>query len=138
MRIEKGYLYWSGDITPEDNPLEAGLGMFVEMGKEDFIGREALEKMPGAGSGYQVDGSHYGCRRQPLWRRVGVIDGQVVDRIRSGNYGYTLGQDIGLVYLPLELAEIGRELEVQVMDRRVKARVAKLPLVDVKGEKIRA
>ncbi|MBW2441922.1 MAG: aminomethyl transferase family protein, partial [Deltaproteobacteria bacterium] len=65
-------------------------------------------------------------------------DGKVVDRIRSGNYGYTIGRDIGLVYLPLELAVAGTELEVQVMDERVKATVAELPLVDPTGLKIRA
>jgi len=42
------------------------------------------------------------------------------------------------VYLPLELAKAGTELEVQVMGERVKATVANLPLVDPKGEKIRA
>ena len=45
LRIEKGYLYWSGDITPGIIPLEAGLGMFVGLEKHDFIGKEALEKI---------------------------------------------------------------------------------------------
>jgi dimethylglycine dehydrogenase len=65
-------------------------------------------------------------------------NGSVIDRIRSGSYGYTIGKDIGLVYLPLELAKAGVELEVQVLGERVKARVAKLPLVDPNGHKIRA
>jgi len=64
-------------------------------------------------------------------------NGQVIDRIRSGNYGYTIGQDIGLVYLPLELAVAGTELEVQVMGERVTAEVANLPLVDPKGLKLK-
>jgi 4-methylaminobutanoate oxidase (formaldehyde-forming) len=40
--LEKGYRYWSADITPADNPFEAGLGFCVKMDKGDFIGREAL------------------------------------------------------------------------------------------------
>ena len=64
-------------------------------------------------------------------------NGSVIDRIRSGSYGYTISKDIGLVYLPLELAKAGVELEVQVLGERVKARVAKLPLVDPKGLKLK-
>src|SRR5437762_5981220 len=43
MRLEKGYRVWSTDITPEDNPFEAGLGFAVRLGKPvDFIGKAAL------------------------------------------------------------------------------------------------
>jgi len=138
LRIEKGYLYWSGDITPEDNPLEAGLGMFVDLSKPDFIGQEALEKIQKRGLAFRLvaltmdaGGNLYGG--ESVYR-----DGKVIDRIRSGNYGYTIGRDIGLIYLPLALAKAGTELAVQVMGERVTATVADLPLVDPKGEKIRA
>jgi 4-methylaminobutanoate oxidase (formaldehyde-forming) len=137
LRLEKGYVYWSADITPGDNPLKAGLGRFVRMNKPDFIGKAALEKIQKQGLGSMLvaltmdaEGNLYGGESVSA-------EGKVVDRIRSGGYGYTIGRDIGLVYLPLELANAGRELDVQVMDRRVKARVAELPLVDPKGEKIR-
>jgi 4-methylaminobutanoate oxidase (formaldehyde-forming) len=43
LRLEKGYRVWSSDITPEENPYEAGLGFAVRLKKAgDFIGREAL------------------------------------------------------------------------------------------------
>ena len=42
MRMEKGYLYWSTDITPDTTPWEAGLGWRVDLGKGDFCGRDAL------------------------------------------------------------------------------------------------
>ncbi len=44
-RLEKGYLYWSADITPETTPYEAGLGFAVALDKGDFIGRDALAEM---------------------------------------------------------------------------------------------
>ena len=137
LRIEKGYLYWSGDISPEDNPLEAGLGMFVDLAKADFIGRPALIKI----------------REQDLNSRLMALtmdaggnlyggesvrkNGRVVGRIRSANYGYSIGKDIGLVYLPFELATAGTDLEVEVLGKQVPARVAETPLVDAAGEKLR-
>jgi 4-methylaminobutanoate oxidase (formaldehyde-forming) len=138
LRIEKGYLYWSGDITPEDNPLAAGLGVFVDLSKPDFIGKEALAKIQKQGLSTRLTALTMDAGGNLYGGESVYANGQVIDRIRSGNYGYTIGQDIGLVYLPLELAKPGTELAVQVMGERVKATVADLPLVDPKGEKIRA
>jgi 4-methylaminobutanoate oxidase (formaldehyde-forming) len=137
LRIEKGYLYWSGDITPEDNPLEAGLGMFVRLDKKDFIGRSALLKIKAQGLKSRLvaltmdaGGNLYGGESVRL-------NGRVVGRIRSGNYGYTIGKDIGLVYLPTDLATTGTEFDVEVLGEDIKARVAEAPLVDPAGEKLR-
>ena len=49
LRLEKGYLAWSADITPNDSPFEAGLGWAVKLKTEvDFIGRAAAEKTAAA------------------------------------------------------------------------------------------
>jgi 4-methylaminobutanoate oxidase (formaldehyde-forming) len=138
LRLEKGYLYWSVDITPEDNPFEAGLSMFVHLAKDDFIGRPALLEIKKRGVNSRLvaltmdaGGNLYGGESVRL-------NGKNVGRIRSGNYGYTIGKDIGLVYLPLDLATAGTDLEVEVLGEDIKARVVEMPLVDPAGEKIRA
>ena len=64
--------------------------------------------------------------------------GRIVGRIRTAAYGYSIGKDIGLVYLPLDLAKAGVEVEVEVFGERVRARVATTPLFDPKGERLRA
>jgi len=43
---EKGFLYWSGDMTPDDNPYEAGLGFCLDLDKGDFMGRQAFSGPP--------------------------------------------------------------------------------------------
>jgi glycine cleavage system aminomethyltransferase T len=138
LRIEKGYLYWSGDITPEDNPLEAGLGFCVRLNKPDFIGREALLAIKQKGLRtrmcaltMQAGGNLYGGESIYTGNRL-------VDRIRTAAYGHTIGKDIGLVYLPPDLAKAGTTLEVEVLGERITAQVAELPLVDPKGMKIKA
>ena len=138
LRIEKGYLYWSGDISPEDNPLEAGLGMFVDLAKSEFIGRQSLLKIKEQGLKSRLvaltmesGGNLYGGESVRA-------DGRVVGRIRTGNYSYTTAQDIGLVYLPPELAVAGTQLTVEILGEGIEARVAETPLVDPAGEKLRA
>ncbi len=138
LRIEKGYLYWSGDITPADTPLEAGLGFAVAWDKGDFIGREALCALRAKGTAatlravlLDAGGNLYGGES--------VFDGNTpVGRVRTGNHGYTVGRDIGLVYLPRGLAAPGTRLAVEVLGERVPAEVAALPLVDPTGERLRS
>lgn len=48
LRLEKGYRAWGGDISPDDTPLESGLGFAVNYDK-DFIGKEALLKQKAEG-----------------------------------------------------------------------------------------
>jgi 4-methylaminobutanoate oxidase (formaldehyde-forming) len=138
LRIEKGYLYWSADITPEDNPLEAGLGVFVRLSKKEFNGKAALLKIKEQDLKTRLmaltmdaDGNLYGGESV-------YANGKVIDRIRTGGHGYTIGKDIGLVYLPLKLAKAGTVLEVEVIGEFIKAYVAEIPLVDPGGGKIRA
>jgi glycine cleavage system T protein len=138
LRLEKGYLYWSADITPEDNPLEAGLGMFVRPAKKDFIGREALLKIKAQGLNSRLVALTMDAGGNLYGGESVRVNGRVIGRIRSGNYGYTIGKDIGLVYLPLDLTIEGTELQVEVMGKDIKARVAETPLVDPAGEKLRA
>jgi glycine cleavage system aminomethyltransferase T len=65
-------------------------------------------------------------------------DGRVLGRLRSGGYGYTVGRNIGLVYLPVEVAVPGTALELEVFGERVAAEVAPDVLYDPRGARIRA
>jgi glycine cleavage system T protein len=138
LRIEKGFLYWSGDISPGDNPLEAGLGFCVDFNKDDFIGKDALLKIKADGlktklCGLTLDGGYCLFGGESVYK-----DGNIVDRIRTANHGYNVNMDIALVYLPQDMAKPGTELEVEVMAKFIKATVVSMPLVDPKGLRIRA
>lgn len=138
LRIEKGYLYWSCDITPEDNPLAAGLGFLVSFDKCDFIGKKALSAIRKSAPKTGLRGLTLDSENR-LYGGESVYAGdRIVGRVRSAAFGHTVGKDIGLVYLPVELGIPGTILEVEVMGERVGAEVTALPIVDPKGERIRA
>jgi 4-methylaminobutanoate oxidase (formaldehyde-forming) len=139
LRLEKGYRYWSADITPTDNPLEAGLGFCVRFDKGDFVGREALLKLKAEGLQQRLCTLIIGGEIGLLYGGEPVYaNGRIAGRIRSGGYGYTVGRNIGLVYLPLELAEKGTTLEVEIFGGRVGAEVAADVLYDPQGARLRA
>ncbi|HVJ11015.1 MAG TPA: FAD-dependent oxidoreductase, partial [Burkholderiales bacterium] len=85
LRLEKGYRYWSSEISPDTNPFEAGLGFAVSFTK-NFIGREALEKARGAVKRklacFLMDGF------VPLHGGEAILhQGKVIDTVTSGGYG---------------------------------------------------
>ena len=103
-RMEKGYLYWSGDISPDYNPYEAGLGFCVALEKDDFIGREAFARIKKEGvsrklCSFTIDGF------APLHGGEAIFhSGKVVGSTTSGGYGHTMAKTIAFGYLPTEMA----------------------------------
>ena len=116
LRMEKGYLYWSSDITPDYSPLEAGLGFRVNFNKGDFIGRDALLKQRDAGVKQRLV-TFLLDEYLPLYGSEAVmVDGKVVGVTTGGNFGYTAGKAIGYGYLPVELVERG-EVEIEAFGK---------------------
>jgi len=140
LRLEKGYRYFTADVTPMENPYAAGLGFCVALDKGNFIGREALLKIKEKGLDHKLctlvlDGEDY----LPVYGGEAVyLDGEVVSRVRSGGYGYTLKRNIVYAYLPKALAKTGTRLMIDVFDAVHPAEVAANVLLDPKGEKLRA
>ncbi len=141
LRLEKGYRYWSTDITPAETPYEAGLGFCVRLGKGDFIGRDALVRLRTEGIRRQLSTVTLAA---PVGDDVVLYGGEavyaggtLVGRLRSGGYGYTVGRHIGFVYLPSALSEPGTRLEVEVFDERHGARVDADVLYDPQGLRLR-
>ena len=136
LRLEKGYRVWGADITPEDTPFEAGLGFAVKLDKGDFVGREALVSRADPERLLRCltleDPRAIALGSEPV--RVGD---DLVGRVTSGGYGYTVEKSIAYAYLPAE-HDVGTEIAVEIFGEWVPGVVAAEPLFDPKGERIRA
>jgi 4-methylaminobutanoate oxidase (formaldehyde-forming) len=105
MRMEKGYLYWSTDITPDTTPWEAGLAWRVNLGKGYFCGRDALVAQREAGIARTLCIFTLEEMAYPVSGEAIIADGAVVGFTTSANFGHTVGKPIAYGYLPVELAE---------------------------------
>jgi glycine cleavage system aminomethyltransferase T/glycine/D-amino acid oxidase-like deaminating enzyme len=138
LRLEKGYRVWSSDITPDENPYEAGLGFAVALDKGDFLGRDALVAAKAAGPRKRLrclvldDPLAVCLGNEPV--RLGD---DVVGRVTSGGYGFAVEKSIAYAYLPPE-APIGTRGEVEVFGEWIGFEVMREPLWDPKGARIRA
>ena len=105
LRMEKGYLYWSTDITPDTTPWEAGLGWRVNMKKGAFCGRDALEAQRVSGVTRKLCTFTLEKMAYPVSGEAIIADGTVVGFTTSANFGHTVGKPIANGYLPIELAD---------------------------------
>jgi 4-methylaminobutanoate oxidase (formaldehyde-forming) len=136
LRLEKSYRVWGLDITSGDTPLDAGLELSVRNDKS-FLGSDALALASRARR------RRLRClvlddpRSVALGDEAVRIDGQVVGRVTSGGYGYTVERSIAYAYLPAAV-ELGAAVEVDIFGRWVAAVVREEPLFDPGGERVRA
>jgi len=102
LRLEKGYRYWSSELSPDTNPFETGLGFAVSF-KKDFIGRKALERIKAEGVKRQL-----ACFLMegfvPLHGGEAILhEGRVIETVTSGGYGHTIGKSIAYGFIPANL-----------------------------------
>ena len=139
LRLEKGYRVWSTDITPDDNPYEAGLGFAVRLNKaSDFIGKPALIEAKAQGITRRLRPLLLDDREALVFGGEPVrLDGRIIGRVTSGGFGYSVERSIAYAYLP-PACKPGSRAEIQVFSRWVPATVSSEPLYDPAGERIRA
>lgn len=140
LRLEKGYRYFTADVTPLENPYEAGLGFCVHLDKGEFNGRQALIEAKENGLRRKLctlvlDHSGY---TQIYGGEAIYHQGAVISRVRSGGFGFTLEKNILYAYLPVELAKPDTQFEADLLDGRMSTQVTATVLFDPKGERLRA
>ena len=125
MRLEKSYRLFGTDLNAENSILEAGLDRFVRFDKNaDFTGRAALlaqreQGVPNAYRTIEIDADD----ADPFGNEPVYIDGAVAGRGTAGGYGHHIGKSLLLGYVRSDVAEIGRDCEVRVLDQRRPARI---------------
>jgi len=127
LRMEAGMALYGHEIDASITPLEAGLEWIVKWDKGDFCGRARLEKQQAEGIrrrliGFEMRGR--GIGRDGYEVRVG---GQPAGWVTSGGPSPTLNKNIGMCYLPAELAQPGTQIEIMVREQPVEAVTVPIP-----------
>jgi aminomethyltransferase len=132
LRLEMGYPLYGQDLFDSSTAFEAGLSWAVVMDKGDFTGRAALARQREEGLPSLLRGLRMHERRHIPRAHYPVFDGDLlVGEVTSGTFSPLLETGIALAYLwPVDVASLGRELEVDIRGRRGKATVVRPPFVD--------
>ena len=136
LRLERGFRYLGTDLTAGDSPDEAGLSFCVDPSK-DFIGREALLRARTAGSGRRLRTLLLGDGYVAAFGGEAVhLLGEVIGRLRSAAFGYTIDRMLATAYLPASVLP-GERVQAEIFGEMVPAEVAEDALVDPDGKRVR-
>ena len=128
LRLEMCYPLNGADLSPGHTPFEAGLSIFVDMNKPEFVGRDALVDQRESGIPFRLAPLKMTGKGPPPRAHYPVLkDGRQVAELSSGTLSPSLGCGIGMAYLPASLARIGEELEIEIRGRRFPATVERKP-----------
>ncbi len=135
LRLEKRFLAWGADITPDYNPYEAGLQFLIDWTKGDFIGAEALAEIRENGARQKLVCLALDDPLPVFGGEAIFANGKPVAQTTSGNFGYTIGKSLVLGYLPVELAG-QNDFEVEAFGQRSKATLIEGAAYDPKRRKM--
>ena len=113
LRQEKSYRAFGNELGRDATPAEADLPRFIDNSK-DFNGKAAMEAKGIRSKCVTVliDGP---ADADPWGREAILVDGKKVGRLTSGGYSVHFEKQIGMGYVPPELAVVGQKLQVRMM-----------------------
>ncbi len=135
LRLEKGYLAWGVDITPDYTPFEAGLQFLIDWDKGDFLGAQSLARIKEEGARQKLVCLALDDPLPVFGGEAIFVDNQPVSQATSGNFGYTIGKSLVLGYLPVEFLK-HNEFTIEAFGQRSSATLIKGAAYDPRREKI--
>lgn len=123
LRLEAGMMLYGQDMDRSTNPFEAGLGWLIDLDDGDFVGKSALLEIKRQGVrhklvGFKMEGREIARSGYRIFK-----SGQEVGRVTSGGYAPTLGVNIGLGYVPIEMATIDNDIKILIRKKPVVAHI---------------
>ncbi len=127
LRFEVCLPLYGQEISENITPLEAGLGFFVKMKKDSFIGKEALLSQKENGIKRKLAGFEMIDRGIARSHYDVFSDGKNIGFVTTGSYSPTLKKNIGLALINAEYAAEGNEIEISIRNKNLKAKIIKKP-----------
>ncbi|KMO78442.1 GcvT family protein [Mycolicibacterium chlorophenolicum] len=146
LRLEKGYRAFGRELSPSENPVEAGLLFACKLGTDiGFLGRDAVERARAEGPRRKLVGFRVETPDPMLWGGELILrDGAVAGQATSAAWGETTGACVGLAYLRAADGAVVDADWVRSGDYQVSVggvlhpiSVSLRPLYDPAGERVR-
>ena len=114
LRFEVGLPLYGDELTDELSPIEAGLGMFVKLDKEEFVGKEACAKQKAEGVTRKVVGIELEGRAIPRHGYEVVVGDEVVSTVTTGYNSISTGKSVCMALVKIEYAKLGTPVQVRI------------------------
>src|ERR1700730_16228446 len=129
LRLEMCYPLNGSDLSPERNPIEAGLGFFVDLAKPDFVGRNVLLKAKENGTTQKLAAFRMDGKGPPPRPHYPVFNnGNRIGEVTSGTLSPSLNYGIGMAYIDAHFSRIATKIEIEIRGQKFPAIIEKKPL----------
>lgn len=135
LRFEACLPLYGHELSPDITPLEAGLDRFVKLDKDDFIGKDALVKQVEAGIPRKLTGFEMIDRGIPRGGYDITADGNKIGTVTTGYFSPSLNKNIGLGLIDSRYAEPGKQIEIVIRNKPLKAVTCGTPFYTKKYKK---
>ena len=129
LRLEMCYPLNGSDLSPERNPIEAGLGFFVDLTKPNFIGRDVLVEAKEKGPREKLVPFRMKEKGPPPRPHYAVFEnGEHIGEVTSGTLSPSLNWGVGMAYVSTAHAKIGAQIDIEIRGQKFPATIEKKPL----------
>ena len=129
LRLEMCYPLNGSDLAPERNPIEAGLGFFVDLSKPTFIGRHVLLQTKENGPREKLVPFRMKEKGPPPRPHYAVFqNGERIGEVTSGTLSPSLNWGVGMAYVSTSHAKIGAQIDIEIRGQKFPATIEKKPL----------
>jgi aminomethyltransferase len=129
LRLEMCYPLNGSDLSPDRNPIEAGLGFFVDLTKPEFVGRNVLLKTKENGPREKLMPFKMKDKGPPPRPHYSVFeDGQRIGEVTSGTLSPSLNWGVGMAYVSAPHAKVGAQIDIEIRGQKFPATIERKPL----------
>ena len=135
LRFEVGLPLYGDELSAEITPIMAGLGMFVKLDKEEFVGCDALAKQKAEGVAQKLVGIELQDKAIPRHGYTVMKDGQPIGTVTTGYHTISTDKSVCMALIDSQYAPLGTELEVQIRKKVFPGTVVKKRFYDKQYKK---
>ena len=125
LRFEVGLPLYGDELSADISPIMAGLGIFVKLDKEEFIGKEALAKQKAEGVAKKLVGIELADRAIPRHGYAVLKDGKQIGEVTTGYHCLSVDKSVCMALIDSAYAQLDTEVEVQIRKKTFPGKVVK-------------
>ena len=139
MRMEKGFLAWKSDLLTEFDPYETGLDRFVNLNKDNFIGKKALQNRFKDGMKQKLVCLKIDSKNSPAYGGASLIeDDKVIGTITSGQWGHRVNLNLAYAFVNLDKSIEGTRMMLDLLGEMISVEVIPFGIYDPSYSRILA
>jgi aminomethyltransferase len=125
LRFEAGLPLYGDELSAEITPVMAGLGIFVKLDKDEFIGKDALARQKEEGPAKKLVGIELSDKAIPRHGYVVLKDGQPIGEVTTGYHTISTDKSVCMALVDTQFAKLDTEVDIQIRKKVFPGKVVK-------------